>query len=224
LHIILILDNKSFNWLVFSTSQPACPQSAIGELSLFYTLATFPALRNQEPHIRLLLYLGKLLLSITLMSLHNLIYSSLAIFLSITLICGSNAATPPQYDSPELAVGLMPRTPLQIAAFYEARGFNKSMIEKLKQQCFITVWIHNKSSQVIWLDLAQLPLAHQSTFRWTLLPEILDFQPDEREGGNIVLPRDDKTIDIQATFPTGVDKSGMPITIRFNKIQCAKDP
>jgi hypothetical protein len=198
----------------------------------------------------LLLYLGKLLLSITLMSLHNLIYSSLAIFLSITLICGSNAATPPQYDSPELAVGLMPRTPLQIAAFYEARGFNKSMIEKLKQQCFITVWIHNKSSQVIWLDLAQwrfsntngvvkrsdrhywksvwnqmqIPLAHQSTFRWTLLPEILDFQPDEREGGNIVLPRDDKTIDIQATFPTAVDKSGMPITIRFNKIQCAKDP
>lgn len=184
------------------------------------------------------------------MSLHKLIYLSLAIFLSITLAGVSNAATAPQYDSPELAVGLIPRTPQQIAAFYEARGFNKPMIEKLKQQCFITVWIHNKSSRVIWLDLAQwrfsnadgvitrpdrrywkavwnemqIPLAHQSTFRWTLLPESLDFQPDEREGGNIVLPRNDKPLMIQATFPTGADKSGMPITINFNSIQCAKDP
>ena len=184
------------------------------------------------------------------MSLHNLIYSSLALFLSLTLVCGSNAATPPQYDSPELAVGLMPRTSQQIAAFYEARGFTRTMIEKLKQQCFITVWVHNKSSQVIWLDLAQwrfsntdgvvtrfdrhywkavwnemhIPLAHQSTFRWTLLPESLDFQPDEREGGNIVLPRNDKPIMIQASVPRGADKSGIPITINFNSIQCAKDP
>ena len=184
------------------------------------------------------------------MSLHKLIYLSLAIFLSITLACGSNAATAPQYDSPELAVGLMPRTPQQIAAFYEARGFNKPMIEKLKQQCFITVWVHNKSSQVIWLDMAQwrfsntdgvvtrfdryywktvwsemqIPLAHQSTFRWTLLPETLNFQPDEREGGNIILPRDDKPIQIQASFPTRADKSGTPIKVNFNNIQCAKDP
>lgn len=184
------------------------------------------------------------------MSSHNIIYTSLAIILSITLAFESNAATLPQYDSPELAVGLTPRTPQQIAAFYEARGFNTSMVEKLKQQCFITVWIHNKSSQVIWLDLVlwrfsnsdgvierrdrhywkavwnemQIPLAHQSTFRWTLLPEILDFRPDEREGGNIILPRDDKPIQIQASFPTGADKSGTPIKVNFKNIQCAKDP
>ena len=144
----------------------------------------------------------------------------------------------------------MPRPPQQIAAFYEARGFSKSMIEELKQQCFITVWIHNKSSDVIWLELPkwrfrhaddaikrrdrqywkaiwskmQIPLAHQSTFRWTLLPERLDFQPDEREGGNIILPRDDRPIQIQATFPTHKDKSGTPITVIFDYVHCAKDP
>lgn len=144
----------------------------------------------------------------------------------------------------------MPRPPQQIAAFYEARGFSKPMIEKLKQQCFITVWVHNKSSHVIWLELPQwrfsntngvverrdrhywkavwnkmqIPLAHQSTFRWTLLPETLDFQPDEREGGNIILPRDYRPIHIQATFPTQTDKFGTPITVSFNNIQCAKNP
>jgi len=184
------------------------------------------------------------------MSLRNIIYLLLPIHLSLTPASWSNAATPLQYDSLELAVGLIPRTPQQIAAFYEARGFNTSMVEKLKQQCFITVWIHNKSSQVIWLDLVQwrfsnsdgvierrdrhhwqavwnemqIPLAHQSIFRWTLLPEILDFQPDEREGGNIILPRDDKPIQIQASFPTRADKSGTPIKVNFNNIQCAKDP
>ena len=184
------------------------------------------------------------------MSLRNLIFPLLAILLSISLTSRSDAAPPPLYDSPELEVGLMPRPPQQIAAFYEARGFGKPMIEKLKQQCFITVWVHNKSSHVIWLELPQwrfsntngvferrdrhywkavwnkmqIPLAHQSTFRWTLLPEILDFQPGEREGGNIILPRDNRPIQIQATFPTRTDKSGTPIMVSFNNIQCAKDP
>ncbi len=159
------------------------------------------------------------------------------------------AAEAPSYESSQLAIGFKSRTPEQIAAFYEARGFNKPMIDKLKQQCFITTWIHNKSSHVIWLDLSQwqfsnttgvierhhrqywetvwdemqIPLAHQATFRWTLLPEALDFQPDEREGGNIILPRDDRPIQIQATFPTLADKTGTPITIKFSPLRCAKD-
>lgn len=173
-----------------------------------------------------------------------------AVLLSLFLVTSGSADTVPQYDSAELTVGLMPRTPQQIAAFYEARGFSKPMIEKLKQQCLITVWIHNKSSNVIWLDLSrwqfsnstgavtrqdrhywkalwnemQIPLAHQSTFRWTLLPETLDFQPGEREGGNIVLPRSDQLMQIHASFPTRADKSGIPISVVFNNIECAKDP
>lgn len=183
------------------------------------------------------------------MYLRNITYLSLTILLWITSTSGSNATTPSEYNSPELVVGLVPRTPQQIAAFYEARGFSKPMLQTLKQQCFITVWIHNKSTRVIWLDLSQwrfsnadgtvarrdrhywkavwdemkIPLAHQSTFRWTLLPESLDFQPEEREGGNIVLPRNDKPLQIQAIFMTQANKSGTPITVNFNNIQCAND-
>lgn len=184
------------------------------------------------------------------MALHKIVCFSITILLLTSIVARLNAAEPLQYDSPELAIGFMPRTPQQIAAFYEARGFSKPMIEKLKQQCFITIRIHNKSANIIWLDLSQwqfnntsgmierrdrrywntmwnkmqIPLAHQSTFRWTLLPETLNFQPDEGEGGNIILPRNDKPIQIQATFPTQPDKSGIPITIKFKPIQCAKDP
>ena len=185
-----------------------------------------------------------------MMQTRTILLKSTAGLLSLLLAAPGGTDTLPQYDSPELEVGLMPRTPQQIAAFYEARGFNKPMVERLKQQCFITVWVHNKSQNIIWLDLSrwkfsnptsdvtrrdrrywkaiwsemQIPLAHQSTFRWTLLPEILDFQPGEREGGNIVLPRSDHPIHIHASFPTKVDKSGIPITVIFNNIECAKDP
>ena len=221
----------------------------LGNTLLLY-VSNFSAILKYSLINLLLLYLCHLSLSNTLMSIRNIIYLSLTILLSIPLASGNNAATPSQYDSPALAVGLMPRTPQQIAAFYEARGFSKPMIQKLKQQCFFTVWIHNKGSQVIWLDLSQwsiqntdgvvarrdrhywqsvweemqIPLAHQSTFRWTLLPEILDFQPDEREGGNIVLPRNDNPLQIQATFMTQADKSGTSITVSFTNIQCANDP
>jgi hypothetical protein len=173
----------------------------------------------------------------------------LTLMLITSPVAGLNAAEPHLYDSPQLSIGFKPRTPQQIAAFYEARGFSKPMINKLKQQCFITTWIHNKSSHVIWLDLSQwqfrnatgsierrnrrywktvwndmqIPLAHQSTFRWTLLPETLDFRPGEREGGNLILPRDDQPIQIEAIFPTQADKSGIPITIKFRPLQCAKD-
>ena len=78
-----------------------------------------------------------------------------------------------------------------------------------------------------WKDVwrrMKIPLAHQSTFRWTLLPETLDFQPEEREGGNIVLPRSDKPMQIQARFPTRADKSGNPITVVFNNIKCTEEP
>ena len=102
-------------------------------------------------------------------------------------------------------VRLLPRSPEQIAAFYEARGFPKPAIAALKKQCFITVGIRNKSKSIVWLDMStwrfesangpvtrldrnywksywkSLPLEQrfQSTFRWTLIPESLDFRPDE---------------------------------------------
>lgn len=169
--------------------------------------------------------------------------------LLLLVVQATQAADEPRYDSDKLTVHLSPRTPRQIAAFYAARGFGEAMVDKLRQQCFITVFIKNKSQQIIWLDLTQwqfhnrngavqrldrnywkavwqrmqIPLAHQSTFRWTLLPEQLDFRPDEREGGNIILPRDKQPLTIQASFATGEDKSGKPISITLKNIHCAED-
>lgn len=156
----------------------------------------------------------------------------------------------PAYESAELEVNLTPRTPQQIAAFYEGRGFSEPMIAILREQCFITVFIHNKSDDIIWLDLADwefadsdgplrrrdradwkarwqkrdIPLAHQSTFRWTLLPEKLDFLPGEREGGNITLPRHNQPFTLHARFDTGEARDGDPIEITLEELQCADNP
>lgn len=155
-----------------------------------------------------------------------------------------------RHDSARLTVVLTPRTPDQMAAFYTARGFGREMIDRLSAQCFITVFIANKSADIVWLDLGQwhfsnadgaverhdrrywreqwntlqIPLAHQSTFRWTLLPERLDFRPGEHEGGNIILPRLGKNLTITARFATGADRTGTPIDVAFDKVQCAEDP
>ena len=156
----------------------------------------------------------------------------------------------PEYKSERLVVNLTPRTPQQIAAVYEGRGFTEPMIDILRKQCFITVFIENKSRDIIWLDLdhwqftntdgplirrdrqhwkarwqkMDIPLAHQSTFRWTLLPEQLDFLPDEREGGNIILPRNDQPIMLNARFDIGEQREGKPIDIQLENIQCADNP
>jgi hypothetical protein len=163
---------------------------------------------------------------------------------------GAGTGAPYTYRSERLMVVLDPRTPEQIAAFYEARGFDASMIDLLSGQCYVTVFIHNTGQDVIWLDLAQwrfsdaegevarldrgywqdrwaamrIPMAHQSTFRWTLLPETLDFRPDEAEGGNIILPRSGRPLTVSARFDTGADRSGTPIQVRLDDIQCADSP
>ena len=165
---------------------------------------------------------------------------------------GVAANEPPAYEwnSPQLLIRLEPRTPEQMAAFYEARGFGRAMIDVLRAQCYITVLIENRSEGILWLDLAQwrftnadgevsrpdrnywkerwqtmgIPLAHQSTFRWTLLPERLDFRPGEREGGNIVLPRLGKPLRIHARFERGEDRDGQPIDVTVDAVTCAENP
>lgn len=154
------------------------------------------------------------------------------------------------FESAQLTVRLSPRTPQQMAAFYEARGFSREMIDILNEHCFITVSINNKSDDILWLDLnqwgfedingaviredraywrkrwanMQIPLAHQSTFRWTLLPEKLDFRPGEHEGGNIILPRRGQPMTITARFDTDEKRDGTPIHINFKNVQCAENP
>ena len=152
-------------------------------------------------------------------------------------------------DKPPLEIELVPHSPEQMSAFYEARSFPKSMINLLDKTCYMTVRIKNTSQDVIWLDLSQwhfttgdtpihrfhrnewlqrwkemeIPLRFQSTFRWTLLPEVLDYQSGEEEGGNIILKRTDKPITLNATFPTGQNKQGKPYALILNNLRCAED-
>lgn len=175
--------------------------------------------------------------------------SLLACVLCSTPAVAVAADAAPVYRDARLTVRLSPRTPQQMAAFYEARGFPRTMVDRLSAQCFITVLIGNTGPDIVWLDLAnwtfrnadgrverrdrvywrqqwqalRIPLAHQSTFRWTLLPERLDFRPGEHEGGNIVLPHSDAPLRIAARFDVGADRKGEPILVEFDAVRCAED-
>ena len=167
----------------------------------------------------------------------------------LVVVANMQAVQPIIIQTPELDVELTPRTPNQMGSFYEARGFPKEMLDVLKKQCYVTIGIINKSDQKIWLELANwtfssagsplkrehrdywkkrwqdmnIPLNKQSTFRWTLIPETLDYLPGEKEGGNILLPFTKDYISVQATFATGDDKRGKMITITTDKLFCAED-
>ena len=169
------------------------------------------------------------------------------------LACGNTAAADKPYRGPfveneMLLVVLIPHTPEQMAAFYEARGFPRNAIERIRNTCFVTVHIENKSRSTIWLEKKNwktssngkplprlgrdywdeqwndidLPLAKRSTFGWTQLPEVRDLQPDEPVGGNIVFPDTTETFDLAAYFYLGKDKRGGMLVTRFENIQCPK--
>ena len=165
------------------------------------------------------------------------------------VVANMQAVQPIIVKTADMEIDFTPRTPNQMGSFYEARGFPKEMRDVLKKQCFITVGIFNTSNRKIWLNLSNwkltaggkpikrehrdywknrwqdmgIPLSKQSTFRWTLIPETLDYLPGEKEGGNIVLPFSDKPISITATFATGENKQGKKITITTDKLFCAED-
>lgn len=168
----------------------------------------------------------------------------------LLLVIGSMQPVPPVIvKTPDLEIVFVARTANQMGSFYEARGFPQNMRDVIKKQCFITVGIQNNSDKKIWLDLSDwkfsaagkpikrdhrdvwkqrwqamgIPLSKQSTFRWTLIPEQLDYLPHEHEGGNIVLPFTQDSISLTATFATGEDKQGEKIIIKTDKLFCAED-
>lgn len=167
----------------------------------------------------------------------------------LAVVANMQVALPIIVKTPEMEIDFTPRSADQLGSFYEARGFPKEMRDVLRKQCFITVGILNTSNKKIWHDLSSwkfsiagkplkrehrdywkkrwqdmgIPLNKQSTFRWTLIPETLDYLPDEHEGGNIILPFTDKAISLTATFATGDDKQGEKITIHTDKLFCAED-
>lgn len=148
-----------------------------------------------------------------------------------------------------VVITAIPRTPEQMAAFYEARGFPDAMLAIVRERCFITFRVHNTRRDVVWLDLdlwtftgpqgvvqrldrdwwkarwkeVEAPMPNQSTFRWTLIPEQLDYRPDEAEGGNITLVPVRTPFHLDAVFPTGPDRDGGEIQVRMNNLRCAED-
>jgi hypothetical protein len=155
----------------------------------------------------------------------------------------------PFVENDDLLMILMPHTPEQITAFYEARGFPKAALDRLRKVCFVTVHIENKSQRVIWLETTNwdlgvngeriqrvnrqqwtswwddinLPSANRSTFGWTQLPAVRDLQPDESVGGNIILDGEIKEFDLQARFLTGQDKRDGMLDFQFRNIECPKE-
>ncbi|MGD8566807.1 MAG: hypothetical protein PVJ39_01790 [Gammaproteobacteria bacterium] len=166
-------------------------------------------------------------------------------------LAGSAADKKDRYrlETKNIKIGMFPRTPSQMAAFYEGRGFPENAINETRKRCFITVGMRNTGKQIIWLNLASwrfynrhgeiqrtsrdqwkqtwqklgVPLASQSTFNWTLLPEQRDLHPDEPAGGNITLEPVDEPFDVKATFATGKDKSGKPLVVEMKNVRCLKD-
>ncbi|MEN8204529.1 MAG: hypothetical protein ABFS24_00840 [Pseudomonadota bacterium] len=155
----------------------------------------------------------------------------------------------PFVENDNMLMVLIPHTPEQMAAFYEARGFPKESLELISKVCFITVHIENKSQRVIWLETANwhfssnnlalqrlgkdhwdtrwdeinLPLANRATFDWTQLPVQRDLQPDEPVGGNIVLKGNIRKFNLEAHFLTGRDKRGGMLEVRFQGIECPEE-
>ena len=164
------------------------------------------------------------------------------ILLTIILLTSACATKP-------VEIRFVGRTQDQMASFYEARGFPKEMLDVIEQHCLITTGIHNISDDVVWLEMKNwhfsingktiirksrdewkkfwtelgIPLAKQATFHWTQIPDVLDYLPDEKEGGNITLPRTDQPITIKASFATGRDKKGPVYNVVFNDIRCAEN-
>ena len=155
----------------------------------------------------------------------------------------------PSVESDGLYMFVRLNTPDQMAAFYEARGFPDSAIERLRRTCFVMAHIENRSDEVIWLELKNwhfltpqgevhrldqnywervwneigLPQASRSTFGWTQLPGERDLQPGEPVGGNVILPATVESFSLRADFLTGKDRRAGMISARFENLRCAKD-
>ena len=176
-------------------------------------------------------------------------YPSIFLLLISTLATSNLQAAPKRHvvENPKIRMVVIPRTAQQMAAFYEGREFPVNAINATGDACFFTIGIHNKSQHILWLDtdnwtfttatgtLSLLSRAHwtqrwkelnlqqrfQSTFRWTLLPNQLGFQPDEREGGNITLARINTPFTLTARFTPKINNRVKPSIITFKNLRCA---
>ncbi|MCO6411732.1 MAG: hypothetical protein J5I92_03220 [Thiogranum sp.] len=168
------------------------------------------------------------------------------------MLCTPAFAQQPQsreYEDQDVYIRLVLRSPAQLTAFYIAREFDRDSIERILATCFVTPIIHNKAIDVLWLELdnwqftrngepiprikrdywteqwrqTALPQAHQSTFGWTLMPEVRDLRLDESVGGSVVIPRQPQPFTLTARFRTGADRQGPLKTVVFEDVPCVTD-
>ena len=152
----------------------------------------------------------------------------------------------PRYQDEQVKVRVVMRTPDQLTAFYLGREFNRAAIDRILETCFVTPLVHNKTVDVLWLELDEwqfsqgdkviprikrdywpdqwrdtgLTQAHQSTFGWTLMPEVRDLRLDEGVGGSVVIPMQTRPFTMTMKFHTGADKQGPVKTVVFEDLQC----
>jgi len=168
---------------------------------------------------------------------------SVALLSQLAVADGKN---PLKFEDEQVSMRLVLRTPEQLSAFYQGRGFSQAAIERILETCFITPIIHNKRLDALWLELDNwqfaadkqsiarltrdywpgkwrevgLPQAQRSTFGWTLMPELRDLRLDESVGGSVVIPMQSRPFTLTAHFHTGLDKKGKIKTIVFEGVQC----
>jgi hypothetical protein len=159
------------------------------------------------------------------------------------------AAPGPSYADDSVSIRIVQRSPEQLAAFYLARGFNQAAIDQILKTCVITPIIENKTFDALWLELDRwrftraddtiarlprdywpeqwrasgLPQAQQSTFGWTLLPEVRDLRIDESAGGSVIIPWQTRPFTLSMHFPTGLDRQGPVKTVIFEDLECVGD-
>ena len=153
-----------------------------------------------------------------------------------------------RYEDDDIAFRVVPRPPDNIIAFYQGRGFPARAIEEIKKTCYVTFLMRNRSDTIIWLDLdnwrfssedpgfkrlkrpfwkekwkaLDLPLSHQATFGWSLLPEVRDLQVDEGVGGSVTFTFTDKPIVVEARLKLGKNKDKGEKILRFDDVRCVE--
>ena len=141
------------------------------------------------------------------------------------------------------------RTTEQIHAFYGARGMPADALQALSKACFLTVGLKNRRAETLWLEPARwrfidadgkpikyisrqewkarwealsVPLAAQSTFGWTQLPESRDLYPEESVGANISIQPPAGSFTLIASFRTGSSGGGKILELIIPNLSCSR--
>ena len=177
-----------------------------------------------------------------------LIFVLLGLLLSSSALAADKKKDKNRYEDDDIGFRVVPRSPDNIIAFYQGRGFPQAAIDEIKKTCYVTFLMRNLGDTIIWLDLEnwryssedpgfrrlkrsywkekwleiKMPMAFQSTFGWSLLPDVRDLHPDEGVGGSATFTFTDKPIVVEARFKLGRNMDEGEKIIRFDQVRCVE--